>query len=63
MCPECFATIAVAITGVISTGTATAAVVKLFRNKKVSARFGSVGARNAAPSGSLRADRISPPAK
>ena len=39
MCPECFATLAVAITGVVSTGTATAAVIKIFRNKKLAARF------------------------
>jgi len=42
MCPECFATIALAITGAISTGTATAAVLKLFRNKKIAARFSRV---------------------
>lgn len=38
MCPECFATIAIAVTGVVSTGTATAAVLKLFRIKKIAAR-------------------------
>ena len=34
MCPECYATIALLVTGVISTGGVTAAVVKIYRGKK-----------------------------
>lgn len=39
MCPECFATIALLVTGVVSTGGVTAATVKLFRNKKTAAKL------------------------
>jgi hypothetical protein len=39
MCPECFATIALLVTGVVSTGGITAATVKLFRNKKTAAKI------------------------
>lgn len=39
MCPECFAPIALAIAGVISTGGITAATVKLLRNKKLAAKI------------------------
>ena len=39
MCPECFAPIALVITGLISTGGVTAATVKLFRNKRTAARI------------------------
>lgn len=45
MCPECFATIAIAITGAVSTGTATTAVMKLIRNKKIAAQFFKVSDR------------------
>ena len=43
MCPECFATIALAITGAISTGTAT--VLRLFHNKKNAAQFSKASDR------------------
>lgn len=33
MCPDCFAAIALLVTGVVSTGGVTAATVKLLRNK------------------------------
>ena len=39
MCPECFATIALLVTGVVSTGGVTAAAVKLMRNKRTVARI------------------------
>lgn len=39
MCPECFASIALVITGVVSTGGVTAATLKLFRNKKLAAKL------------------------
>ena len=39
MCPECFATIALLVTGVVSTGGVTAATVKLLRNKKTAAKL------------------------
>jgi hypothetical protein len=45
MCPECIATIAVAIAGVVSTGTATATVLKLFRSKKIAAQFSELSNR------------------
>jgi hypothetical protein len=45
MCPECYTTIAVLLTGVISTGGATAAAVKIFRSKKTVARV--LGVRTA----------------
>jgi len=38
MCPECFATIALLVTGIVSTGGVTAATVKLLRNKKTAAK-------------------------
>jgi hypothetical protein len=34
MCPECFLTLALLVTGVVSTGGVTAAAVKIFRTKK-----------------------------
>jgi hypothetical protein len=34
MCPACFASIALLVTGVVSTGGVTAAAVKIFRSKK-----------------------------
>jgi hypothetical protein len=39
MCPECFATIALLVTGVISTGGVTAATVKLLRHKRTAAQI------------------------
>lgn len=42
MCPECFATIALLVTGVVSTGGATAAAVKLFRNKKTVSKLSEI---------------------
>jgi len=39
MCPECFATIALLVTGVVSTGGVTAATVKLLRSKKTAAKI------------------------
>jgi hypothetical protein len=39
MCPECFAAIALLVTGVVSTGGATAATVKLLRNKRTAAKI------------------------
>jgi len=39
MCPECFATIALLVTGVVSTGGVTSATVKLLRNKKTVAKI------------------------
>jgi len=39
MCPECFATIALLFTGVVSTGGVTAATVKLLRSKKTAAKI------------------------
>lgn len=38
MCPECYATIALLVTGVVSTGGVTAAAVKIFRSKKTVAK-------------------------
>jgi hypothetical protein len=38
MCPECYATIALLVTGVISTGGVIATVVKIFRGKKTVAK-------------------------
>jgi hypothetical protein len=35
MCPECFATIALLVTGVVSTGGVTAATLKIFRHKRI----------------------------
>jgi hypothetical protein len=39
MCPECFATIALLVTGAISTGGVTAATVKLLRGKRTAAKI------------------------
>jgi len=39
MCPECFATIALVVTGAVSTGGVAAASIKLFRSKKIAARI------------------------
>ena len=39
MCPECYASIALLITGVISTGGVTAAAVRIFRSKKLAAKL------------------------
>jgi hypothetical protein len=39
MCPECFATVALLVTGVVSTGSVTAATVKLLRRKSTAARI------------------------
>ena len=33
MCPECFATMALLVTGVVSTGGVAAATIKIFRDK------------------------------
>jgi len=42
MCPECFATIALVVTGAISTGGVAAASIKLFRSKKIAANISQV---------------------
>jgi hypothetical protein len=42
MCPECFATIALLVTGAVSTGCAAAASIKLFRNRKIAAKISQV---------------------
>jgi len=39
MCPECYATIALLVTGAISTGGVTAAAVKLLRQKETATRI------------------------
>ena len=39
MCPECFASVALLVTGIVSTGGVTAAAVKLLRNTKTAARI------------------------
>jgi hypothetical protein len=39
MCPECFAAIALAVTGAISAGGVTAASIRFFRNLKTTARI------------------------
>ena len=39
MCPECLASIALLVTGAISTGGVTAAALKIFRNRKAAARI------------------------
>ncbi|HEY1423973.1 MAG TPA: hypothetical protein VGF20_11005 [Candidatus Acidoferrum sp.] len=39
MCPECFAAIALAVTGAISAGGVTAASIKFFRSLKASAKI------------------------
>jgi hypothetical protein len=39
MCPECFATIALLVTGVASTGGVTAATVKLLRDRKTAVKI------------------------
>ena len=42
MCPECFAAIALLITGAVSTGSVAAASIKLFRNRKIAANISQV---------------------
>ena len=42
MCPECYAGLALLVTGVISTGGVTAAAAKLFRNHKLADRISQV---------------------
>ena len=42
MCPECFATIALLVTGAISTGSVAAASIKLFRDRKIAAKISRV---------------------
>src|SRR5215469_15032959 len=42
MCPECYATIALLVTGVVSTGGVTAAALKIFRHKKLAATSSQV---------------------
>ena len=37
MCPECFVTVALLVTGAISSGGVAAASIKLFRSKKFAA--------------------------
>jgi hypothetical protein len=39
MCPECFVSIALLVTGAISTGGVTAAALKIFRNHKAAAKI------------------------
>jgi hypothetical protein len=39
MCPECYANLALFITGVVSTGGVTAAAVRIFRSKKLAAKL------------------------
>jgi hypothetical protein len=39
MCPECYATIALLVTGAISTGGVTQAAVTLLRRKKIAPRI------------------------
>ena len=39
MCPECFATVALFVAGVVSTGGVTAAAVKLLRHKRTVAQI------------------------
>jgi hypothetical protein len=42
MCPECFATIALLVTGVVSTGSVAAASIKLSRSRKIAAKISQV---------------------
>jgi len=39
VCPECYANIALLITGVVSTGGVTAAAVRIFHSKKLAAKI------------------------
>jgi pyrroline-5-carboxylate reductase len=39
MCPECYANIALLLTGVVSTGGVTAAAVRIFHSKKLAAKL------------------------
>jgi pyrroline-5-carboxylate reductase len=39
VCPECYANIALLITGVVSTGGVTAAAVRTFHSKKLAAKI------------------------
>ena len=39
MCPECYANIALLVTGFVSTGGVTAAAVRIFRSKKLAAKL------------------------
>lgn len=39
MCPECYATVTLLVTGVASSGGVTAAAVKIFRSKKAVAKL------------------------
>jgi pyrroline-5-carboxylate reductase len=39
MCPECYANLALLITGVVSTGGVTAAAVRIFRSKRLAAKL------------------------
>lgn len=45
MCPECFASIALLLTGAISTGGVAAASLKLFRNRKLAAELSKASDR------------------
>jgi hypothetical protein len=49
MCPECFANIALLVTGVVSTGGVTAAAVKIFRNKKTAAKLSKIRTQKGNP--------------
>jgi hypothetical protein len=42
MCPACFASVALLVTGIVSTGGVTAAAVKLLRNTKTAVRIPEV---------------------
>jgi pyrroline-5-carboxylate reductase len=39
MCPECYANLALLITGVVSTGGVTAAAVRIFRSERLAAKL------------------------
>jgi pyrroline-5-carboxylate reductase len=39
MCPACLASMALLVTGIVSTGGVTAAAVKILRDKKIAARI------------------------
>ncbi len=42
MCPECFASIALLVTGVVSTGAVTAATVRFLGHKRIVAKISKV---------------------
>jgi hypothetical protein len=42
MCPACFASVALLVTGIVSTGGVTAAAVKLLRSTKTPVRISEV---------------------